>query len=112
MTIVLFGSGGMTGSRIAAELGQRGHDLIGADRSTGADTAAPAEGRVPRVPVSLTCEQRHVSRRPRGSALLPPTIEWPSCPQADPHCDQSSVRGALGIGAGDRLSRGTSCEHR
>ncbi len=42
MKIVLFGSGGMIGSRIAAELGQRGHDLTGASRSTGADITDPA----------------------------------------------------------------------
>ncbi len=42
MKIVVFGSGGMIGRRIAAELGQRGHDLIGASRSTGADIADPA----------------------------------------------------------------------
>ena len=42
MNIVLFGSGGMIGSRIASELGQRGHDLTGASRSTGADITDPA----------------------------------------------------------------------
>ena len=42
MKIVLFGSGGMIGSRIAAELEQRGHVLTGASRSTGADITDPA----------------------------------------------------------------------
>jgi putative NADH-flavin reductase len=39
MRIVLFGSRGMIGSRIALE--QRGHDLTGASRSTGADITDP-----------------------------------------------------------------------
>ncbi len=42
MRIVVFGSGGMIGSRIAAERGRRGHDLTGASRSTGADISDSA----------------------------------------------------------------------
>lgn len=41
MKIVVFGSGGMIGSRIATELEQRGHDVTGASRSTGADITDP-----------------------------------------------------------------------
>ena len=42
MKIVVFGSTGMIGSRIAAELEQRGHEVIGASRATGADITDPA----------------------------------------------------------------------
>jgi putative NADH-flavin reductase len=42
MKITLFGPTGMVGSRIAAELAQRGHDVVGASRSTGADVTDPA----------------------------------------------------------------------
>ena len=42
MKITLFGPTGMIGSRIAAELAQRGHDISGASRSTGADVTDPA----------------------------------------------------------------------
>jgi uncharacterized protein len=42
MKIVVFGSTGMIGSRIATELGQRGHEVIGASRATGADITDPA----------------------------------------------------------------------
>jgi putative NADH-flavin reductase len=41
MKIVLFGPGGMVGSRIATELEQRGHDVTGASRASGADVTAP-----------------------------------------------------------------------
>lgn len=41
MKIVLFGRGGMIGSRIASELAQRGHDVTGASRATGTDITAP-----------------------------------------------------------------------
>jgi putative NADH-flavin reductase len=37
MKIVLFGPTGMIGSRIAAELTQRGHEVIGASRASGSD---------------------------------------------------------------------------
>jgi uncharacterized protein len=37
MKIVVFGSTGMIGSRIATELEQRGHEVIGASRGTGTD---------------------------------------------------------------------------
>lgn len=37
MKIVLFGASGMIGSRIAAELEQRGHHVTGASRATGVD---------------------------------------------------------------------------
>jgi putative NADH-flavin reductase len=37
MKIVLFGPTGMIGSRIAAELRQRGHEVIGASRASGSD---------------------------------------------------------------------------
>jgi putative NADH-flavin reductase len=42
MKIVVFGSTGMIGSRITAELEQRGHEVIGASRATGADITDPA----------------------------------------------------------------------
>jgi uncharacterized protein len=42
MKITLFGPTGMIGSRIARELAQRGHDVNGASRSTGADVTDPA----------------------------------------------------------------------
>src|SRR4051812_2749333 len=42
MKITLFGPTGMVGSRIAAELRQRGHDVTGVSRSTGADVTDPA----------------------------------------------------------------------
>ena len=42
MRITLFGPTGMIGSRIAAELAERGHDISGASRSTGADVTDPA----------------------------------------------------------------------
>jgi hypothetical protein len=42
MKIVVFGSTGMIGSRITAELAQRGHEIIGASRATGTDITDPA----------------------------------------------------------------------
>jgi putative NADH-flavin reductase len=42
MKIVVFGSTGMIGSRIATELEQRGHEVIGASRATGTDVTDPA----------------------------------------------------------------------
>src|SRR5438093_1149712 len=42
MKITMFGPTGMIGSRIVAELAQRGHDISGASRSTGADVTNPA----------------------------------------------------------------------
>jgi putative NADH-flavin reductase len=42
MKIVVFGSTGMIGSRIAAELERRGHEVIGASRATGTDITDPA----------------------------------------------------------------------
>ena len=42
MKIVLFGSTGMIGSRIATELDRRGHEVIGASRATGTDITDPA----------------------------------------------------------------------
>ena len=42
MKIVVFGSTGMIGSRIATELEQRGHEVIGASRATGTDITDPA----------------------------------------------------------------------
>jgi putative NADH-flavin reductase len=41
MKIVVFGPTGMIGSRIVAELERRGHEVIGASRSTGADVTDP-----------------------------------------------------------------------
>jgi putative NADH-flavin reductase len=41
MKIVVFGPTGMIGSRITAELEQRGHEVIGASRSAGADITSP-----------------------------------------------------------------------
>lgn len=42
MKIVVFGSTGMIGSRIVTELEQRGQEVIGASRATGADITDPA----------------------------------------------------------------------
>jgi uncharacterized protein len=42
MKITLFGPTGMIGSRIAGELAERGHEVGGASRSTGADVTDPA----------------------------------------------------------------------
>ncbi len=42
MKIVVFGSTGMIGSRIATELEQRGHEVLGASRATGTDMTDPA----------------------------------------------------------------------
>jgi putative NADH-flavin reductase len=39
--ITLFGATGMVGSRIKAELEQRGHDVTGASRATGSDVTDP-----------------------------------------------------------------------
>jgi putative NADH-flavin reductase len=41
MKIVVFGHTGMIGSRIVAELEQRGHEVVGASRATGADVTDP-----------------------------------------------------------------------
>ena len=43
MKIVLFGPTGMIGSRIATELTSRGHEVVGASRSTGTDITDPAQ---------------------------------------------------------------------
>lgn len=43
MRIVLFGPTGMIGSRIAAELSNRGHEVIGVSRSSGTDVTDPAQ---------------------------------------------------------------------
>jgi uncharacterized protein len=42
MRIVVFGATGMIGSRIAAELQRRDHEVVAASRSTGADVTDPA----------------------------------------------------------------------
>jgi putative NADH-flavin reductase len=42
MKIVVFGPTGMIGSRIAAELERRGHEVIAASRTTGTDVTDPA----------------------------------------------------------------------
>jgi hypothetical protein len=42
MKIVVYGHTGMVGSRVAAELEQRGHSVQGASRATGADIRDPA----------------------------------------------------------------------
>jgi uncharacterized protein YbjT (DUF2867 family) len=44
MKIVVFGPTGMIGSRIAAELRRREHQVIGASRSTGAEVTDPRSG--------------------------------------------------------------------
>src|SRR5580704_14056034 len=41
MKIVIFGSTGMIGSRIATELEQRGHEVTGVSRATGTDVTDP-----------------------------------------------------------------------
>lgn len=43
MRVVLFGPTGMIGSRIAAELSDRGHEVIGVSRSSGTDITDPAQ---------------------------------------------------------------------
>jgi uncharacterized protein len=42
MNIVVFGSTGMIGSRVTAELQRRGHTVTGANRSSGVDITDPA----------------------------------------------------------------------
>src|SRR5437764_12718140 len=42
MRITVFGATGMIGSRIAAGLRGRGHDVVGVSRATGADVSDPA----------------------------------------------------------------------
>jgi putative NADH-flavin reductase len=41
MNVVVFGATGMVGSRVLAELEQRGHTVTGATRATGADVTDP-----------------------------------------------------------------------
>ena len=41
MNIVVFGATGMIGTRMAAELEQRGHAVTAASRETGADVTDP-----------------------------------------------------------------------
>lgn len=43
MRIVVFGPTGMIGSRIAAELADRGHEVVGASRASGTDITDPAQ---------------------------------------------------------------------
>lgn len=43
MKIVLFGPNGMIGSRIAAELTSRGHEVVGVSRSSGTDITDPTQ---------------------------------------------------------------------
>ncbi len=43
MKIVLFGPNGMIGSRIAAELSGRGHEVVGVSRSSGTDITDAAQ---------------------------------------------------------------------
>ncbi|HEY3773169.1 MAG TPA: NAD(P)H-binding protein [Solirubrobacteraceae bacterium] len=43
MKIVLFGPNGMIGSCIATELSDRGHEVVGVSRSSGADITDPAQ---------------------------------------------------------------------
>jgi putative NADH-flavin reductase len=43
MKIVLFGPTGMIGSRIAAELSSRGHEVVGVSRASGVDITDPAQ---------------------------------------------------------------------
>ena len=42
MKIVVFGPSGMIGSCIAAELGSRGHEVVGASRASGTDVTDPS----------------------------------------------------------------------
>src|SRR5207248_9732121 len=42
MRITVFGATGMIGSRVAAELRERGHDVVGVSRASGADVSDPA----------------------------------------------------------------------
>ena len=41
MRVVVFGPNGMVGSRIVTELEGRGHDVVGASRSSGVDVTSP-----------------------------------------------------------------------
>jgi len=43
MKIVLFGPSGMIGSRVATELSDRGHDVVGVSRSSGTDITDAAQ---------------------------------------------------------------------
>jgi uncharacterized protein len=56
MKIVVFGATGMVGSRIAAELEQRGHEVIAATRADGADITDPESvARVGRGSDAVVC---------------------------------------------------------
>lgn len=68
MKIVVFGSSGMIGSRIVAELQQRGHDVVGASRTAGVDATDPGE--VAAAVSGADAVVSAISRRDGGSTLV------------------------------------------
>ena len=68
MKIVVFGPTGMIGSRIVAELEQRGHDVTGAGRANGVDATDPAA--VAQTVAGADAVVSAVSRRDGGSTLV------------------------------------------
>ncbi len=68
MKIVVFGPNGMIGSRIVAELEQRGHDVTGASRTSGIDATDPAA--VAETVAGADAVISAVSRRDGGSTLV------------------------------------------
>ena len=68
MKIIVFGPNGMIGSRIVAELEQRGHDVTGVSRASGIDATDPAAV-APSV-AGADAVISAVSRRDGGSTLV------------------------------------------
>ena len=68
MKIIVFGPNGMIGSRIVAELEQRGHDVTGVSRASGIDATDPAA--VAEAVTGADAVISAVSRRDGGSTLV------------------------------------------
>ena len=68
MNIIVFGPNGMIGSRIVAELEQRGHDVTGVSRASGIDATDPAA--VAETVAGADAVISAVSRRDGGSTLV------------------------------------------
>jgi uncharacterized protein len=68
MKIIVFGPSGMIGSRIVAELEQRGHDVTGVSRASGVDATDPAA--VAETVAGADAVISAISRRDGGSTLL------------------------------------------
>jgi uncharacterized protein len=66
--IIVFGPSGMIGSRIVAELEQRGHDVTGVSRSSGIDATDPAA--VAETVAGADAVISAISRRDGGSTLV------------------------------------------